>query len=147
MRLWHKDLIPVLPRKQLLGQWRECCLIAKELHDGKLNHLLVNKVKEYPEDEFNTYAKAVHDEMTKRGYHVDSWAFFKWRNDINTILLSNVFKSWHNEWYLIQCFWNLMEKYDCGGISIEEWYKICDEVNKHSMHYSDQQFQRLKEKK
>lgn len=25
MRLWHKDLIPVLPRKQLLGQWLECC--------------------------------------------------------------------------------------------------------------------------
>lgn len=25
MRLWHKDLIPYLPRQQLLGQWRECC--------------------------------------------------------------------------------------------------------------------------
>ena len=31
MRLWHKDLIYVLPRQQLLGQWRECCLIAKNI--------------------------------------------------------------------------------------------------------------------
>ena len=31
MRLWHKDLITVLPRQQLIGQWRECCSIAKKL--------------------------------------------------------------------------------------------------------------------
>ena len=31
MRLWHKDLIPLLPRQQLVGQWRECCLIAKQI--------------------------------------------------------------------------------------------------------------------
>lgn len=24
VRIWHKDLIPDIPRKQLLGQWREC---------------------------------------------------------------------------------------------------------------------------
>ena len=45
MRLWHKDLIPYLPRQQLLGQWRECCCIAKSIHDkGSPNHLLVNKI-------------------------------------------------------------------------------------------------------
>jgi uncharacterized protein (TIGR02328 family) len=33
MRLWHKDLIPILPDKQLLGQWRECCLIAKNIKE------------------------------------------------------------------------------------------------------------------
>lgn len=31
MRLWHKDLITVLPSMQLKGQWRECCLIAKAI--------------------------------------------------------------------------------------------------------------------
>lgn len=36
MRLWHKDLIEVLPRQQLLGQWRECCAIAKK-PEGKGN--------------------------------------------------------------------------------------------------------------
>ena len=55
MRVWHKDLLDVLPRQQLLGQWQECCLVAK---------------------------------------------------------------------YLKQCLYNLQEKYDCGGISDEEWLKI-----------------------
>ena len=25
MRLWHEQLIPILPKNQLLGQHRECC--------------------------------------------------------------------------------------------------------------------------
>lgn len=28
MRIWHKDLIPVLPREQLVAQWKECSAIA-----------------------------------------------------------------------------------------------------------------------
>ena len=45
MRLWHKDLIPALPRKQLLAQWRECCAIASNIaKKGTPNHILVNKV-------------------------------------------------------------------------------------------------------
>lgn len=31
MRLWHKDLIKVLPKEQLLGQWRELACIAKNI--------------------------------------------------------------------------------------------------------------------
>ena len=48
MRLWHVDLIDVLPRKQLLSQWRECCAIAKSIADkGTPNHILVNKITDY----------------------------------------------------------------------------------------------------
>lgn len=43
MRLWHKELIPYLPRQQLIAQWRECCAIASNLASkGTPNHLLVN---------------------------------------------------------------------------------------------------------
>ena len=49
MRLWHKDLIPVLPRQQLLSQWRECCCIARNIvENGTPNHILVNKILDYP---------------------------------------------------------------------------------------------------
>ncbi|WP_235838937.1 pyrimidine dimer DNA glycosylase/endonuclease V [Desulfosporosinus metallidurans] len=27
MRLWHQDLLPILPRAQILGQHRECCAL------------------------------------------------------------------------------------------------------------------------
>ena len=50
MRLWHKDLIPVLPRQQLLSQWREVCGIARDINaEGTHNHLLVNRVSNYLE--------------------------------------------------------------------------------------------------
>ena len=32
--------------------------------------------------------------------------------------------------YLCHCSYNLQEKYDCGGITDEEWYKLVDKYNK-----------------
>ena len=79
MRLWHKNLIPVLPRQHLLGQWRECCLIAKNIHDkGTPNHILVNKIMEYPIDHFFRYGIGIREEMTRRGYKCDVNKFKKY---------------------------------------------------------------------
>lgn len=126
MRLWHKDLIAVLPRQQLLGQWRECCLIAKNIaNKGTTNHILVNKVMDYPIDHFMTYCILVRKEMIKRGY--------KCINKPEEILHpfpyarlydEEIFADWHNERYLKQCFYNLQEKYDCDGISKDEWDNV-----------------------
>lgn len=72
MRLWHYKLIPYLPRQQLLGQWRECCLIAKNLEEhGTPNHILVNPVINYPPVEFLAYWILVGKEMEMRGIHVN----------------------------------------------------------------------------
>ena len=69
MRLWSKQLIPVLPREQLVAQWREVSAIAGNIQlKGTPNHILVNKVLDYDYDHFITYAKLIQDEMTKRGY-------------------------------------------------------------------------------
>ena len=66
MRLWHKDLIPYLPRQQLLGQWRECCAIARNIKEkGTPNHVLVNKVLDYPVRHFWSYGRRIHDELKK----------------------------------------------------------------------------------
>ncbi len=131
MRLWHKDLISVLPRQQLLGQWRECCLIAKNIAEkGTPNHLLVNKIMDYPIEHFWFYTNNVSFEMRMRGYQVDEERFLKWYRQIGpafgeVIESEDIFKDWHNNRYLIQCLYNLQEKYDCGGITDEEW-KIID---------------------
>ena len=126
MRLWHKDLIRVLPRQQLLGQWRECCLIAKNIHNnGTPNHLLVNKIMDYDIKHFYHYSRLVQLEMAHRGYKCDISNFIKWTNDnLNFCLIYNnddLFKDWHNDRYMHQCLLNLQEKYDCGGISEEEY--------------------------
>lgn len=33
MRLWHYDLLDVLPRQQLCSQLRECVAIAKDIYE------------------------------------------------------------------------------------------------------------------
>lgn len=136
MRLWHKDLIPVLPDKQIRGQWRECCLIAKLLGEDKLNHLLVNKIKQYPDADFNTYTHEVYLEMQRRGYNADFDKFQKYRIKPGKNLSpdfyeeyqtpANIFRGWHDDIYLKQCYYNLEEKYDCGGIDYDEFMDIAN---------------------
>lgn len=130
MRLWHWRLLPYLPRQQLISQFRECCAIARNIHEnGSPNHLLVNRIMEYPEDEFNTYTDEVAIQMEVRGYKVDLWKFYKWRNDKNVMLLSGIFRRWHTKEYLRQNMANLMEKYECGGIADDEWKRLCHGYN------------------
>ena len=149
MRLWHKNLIPYLPRQQLLGQWRECCLIAKNIaENGTPNHILVNKIMDYPIYDFIKYTALIVEEMRKRGYKPDASRFDKYNlsNDKVGILafdmsrgyITNnyVFSGWHNERYLRQCIFNLEEKYDCGGITKDEWEKIREYTWKHYDSYN-----------
>ena len=127
IRLWHKDLISVLPRQQLLGQWRECCLIAKNIAEkGTPNHILVNRVMDFPINHFYRYGIYIVEEMTRRGYYCDKQKFKKYfdTDQYQFVRMENVFPEWHNERYLRQCYYNLEEKYDCGGISEHEWIKV-----------------------
>lgn len=129
MRMWHKDLIPLLPRQQLLGQWRECCLIARQIAEkGTPNHVLVNMVTGYPAEHLNEYACLVIREMERRGYHVDISRFASYRvgTSAHFVERTPLFPGWHNDRYLKQCLANLQEKADAGAISAEEWKRITD---------------------
>lgn len=144
MRLWHKDLITALPNKQLLSQWRELNAIARNIHiNGTPNHILVNKVLDYDKVHFLVYTKLVLKELTKRNYHIKEVIFQKFLKYIEisetvfketNINFSDIYKDWHNDRYFLQCYYNLQEKYDCGGISEEDWSKIqekfCDKFEK-----------------
>lgn len=118
-------MLPILPTMQLKGQWRECCLIAKALHDGNLNHILVNRVKDYPIEHFVTYSYLVANEMYRRGYKVNKSRFDQYFH-LQKSVDEKLFGDWHNERYLRQCLYNLEEKAICGGIPADEWQKIYD---------------------
>ena len=124
MRLWHKDIIKYLPREQLVAQWRELSAIAGNLNTkGTPNHILVNKVLNYPIDHFISYALYVRQEMTRRGYRTmeSVWEKILSTNDgaFELVAPECLFPRWHNFQYLRQCYYNLEEKYDCGGVSSE----------------------------
>ena len=130
MRLWHYELLPYLPRCQLVSQWRECCCIAKSIADrGTPNHILVNRIMDYPLNHFVVYTAMVIAEMSHRGYKVDSQKFWKWMHktdwcDVNCTLEEGLFANWHDDIYLRQCLYNLEEKAICRGIPREEWQLI-----------------------
>ena len=130
MRLWHRDLLPVLPEKQLLSQWRECCSIAKGISKtGKTNHILINRIMDYPLSHFVYYTGLVAAEMEKRGYKVNTNTFTRYGlvekcEHEQPPTYEELFKDWHNSSYYLQCYFNLEEKYECGGIPKDEWLKI-----------------------
>ncbi len=137
MRMWHKDLIDVLPDKQLLAQWRECCAIAVNImKHGTPNHILVNKVMDYNKSHFYNYCCMVVNEMFNRGFNISDESRKKIYDYVNpeemqvgsAITHDELFAGWHTERYLLQCFYNLQEKYDCDGITFNEWVKVRDKV-------------------
>lgn len=134
MRLWHKDLIDVLPRRQLVSQWRECCGIARNIAvEGSPNHILVNRISNYPFEDFLAYVRLVYLEMQRRGYKCNFYDFAKWFSKSKLIEASDpidIFQGWHTKRYLWQCYSNLEEKYDCGGIPEEEWILIEERMRK-----------------
>lgn len=132
MRLWHKDLIDVLPTKQLVSQWRELSAIVGAIEkNGTPNHMLVNKVLEYPSSHLMLYSLLIKQEMEDRGFK-PSLAVMKKINDYcvknggykKVLEYDELFKDWHNDRYYKQCFYNLQEKFDCDGIDINEWKTI-----------------------
>ena len=128
MRLWHKDMIKNLPREQLVAQWRECSAIAGNIKlKGTPNHILVNKIMDYSLNHFISYSYYVREEMTRRGYRTMNSVWDKITSvaDSYSILPQNeLFPDWHNDTYWVICYYNLKEKWLCGGIKKEDWNKI-----------------------
>lgn len=132
MRIWHKEMVRMLPDKQLLGQWRELCAIASNIKNkGTPNHLLVNKVTQFPESHLYTFASMVFEELLKRGFSLNWQAFERHLQDktqIHFVSFEDLFNTqdlhWHTPRYFWQCYYNLEEKFDCGGIKPAEWVAI-----------------------
>lgn len=40
------------------------------------------------------------------------------------VYTKDIYRDWHNDRYFTQCYYNLQEKHDCGGISDKEWQII-----------------------
>ena len=118
MRLWSKQLIKVLPKEQLVAQWRELSAIAGAIQkNGTPNHVLVNFVLDYDYDNFITYALEIREEMSRRGYRTMQSVMDKiisLKPDYNRLPFDEIYKNKMNNLYLKICYYNLYEKYLCG---------------------------------
>ena len=134
MRLWHYKLIPYLPNSQLIAQWRELNAIFK----NQPNHILINYVYEYSKKELFKYTHLIINEMNLRGFKLKVKSYENCENyfkGVTIITTDNPFISHHNNRCLLQCFYNLQEKYDRGQKDFtEERYKKLEEFIKNEIH-------------
>lgn len=139
MRIFHYALIPYLPELQFRGQLRELVAIKRDWETkGKTNHLLINRVMEYPKSHLSIYYARYIKEYKER----NPCKFFEKTNiefmsfgDIGFGMFVNCeefepFKDWHNKEYLRVCMANLYEKHFFGvgksRITDEEWQRLLD---------------------
>ena len=87
MRLWHEQLIPLLPKNQLLGQHRECCALRGNGWNKK--HKTVDYAFSYTPYHLFIFHSLVMDEMEKRGYKVSA----EWRHLKKLLSNFNTFKT------------------------------------------------------
>ncbi|MFT8870748.1 MAG: TIGR02328 family protein [Sporolactobacillus sp.] len=116
MRLWHEQLLALLPRQQLLGQHRE--LAALRGNGWGRAHATVDYVFQYSPYKLYQFHMLVLDEMQKRGYRPDD----NWRNPLyrgrhcpgytalEVAAPTRPLYPEHNEAYLQLCLTNLREK-------------------------------------
>lgn len=121
MRLWHYKLIGVLPKSQLVAQWRE----LNSIFVKQDKHILINYVYEHPKEYLKVYADKVASEMIRRGYKIKSFANY----DRYFVCCScNFYENFpeHDTEYLTVCYWNLREKWRRGqkDITDEVWQGI-----------------------
>ena len=128
MRLWHKKLIPVLPKEQLVAQWRELSAIAGAIQkNGTPNHGLVNFVLDYNFDHFISYSYYLRKEMTSRGYRTMNSVWDKiiaLKPNYTLLSIDNIYKEKMDTEYFTICYYNLLEKWRCGIIKNSDYHKI-----------------------
>lgn len=126
MRLWHYELVKngLLPKSQLVAQWRELNSIFKKQD----KHILINYIYDYLDSHLLVYTILVIEELKRRNIKIKSYEnmqnYFKRTLEIlaedepiDLVKLSKVFipfRNEHDDRYLKQCFYNLQEKYDRG---------------------------------
>ena len=116
MRLWHEQIIHLLPKNQLLGQHRECCALRG--NGWKKKHKTVDYVFLYSPYHLFVYHSLVMDEMEKRGYKVSiEWSDKNYRgkkaekyNNLEEININSPIYKEHNDEYLLECIENLRKK-------------------------------------
>ena len=121
MRLWHEQLIPLLPKNQQLVQHREC--FALRVNGWNKKHKTVDYVFSYSPYHLFMYHSLVMDEMEKRGYRVSiEWRDKNYRgktaekyDNLEEKRIERPIYKEHNAEYLMECIENLQKK----GIQLE----------------------------
>lgn len=130
MRLWHYELLPYLPEAQFKGQLRELVAIMRDWRDkGETNHVLINRVMEYPRADLYSYFLGYAAEYQQRNddrLPKCTEEFLAFKDEPH--FPDHPFQGWHDKEYLRVCMANLYEKHVYGRgksrITDAEWFEL-----------------------
>lgn len=162
-RIWHKDLVSVLPFNVLIDQCRLLPDLAVSYLDERYlcgtveEECLKQKLKEYSFSHLYTYSLLVYKELEKREANdtlkmIDCPScspntFLQVVSEyipssLDLINFKQLFNPMMSTRYLLQDLIILERMYDFGEISFEEWFKILSKTR--SMHaYCEETYQSL----
>lgn len=111
LRLWHQSLLSILPKSQLLAQWRELnSIFAKENR-----HILINYIYDYSKDDLFAYTQLVLHEMRARNINIRTLdKMERYFSDGSFEKVTHPFVHHHNKEYFEICYFNLKEKFMRG---------------------------------
>lgn len=117
MRLWHHEMIDLLPKSQLLAQWRE----LNSIFTKEDRHILINYIYEYPKEHLFAYTSSILQEMRARNINIRTMDKMNdYFSDIDqTINVDKPFSRHHDDEYFEICYFNLKEKFLRGQKDFE----------------------------
>jgi hypothetical protein len=137
VRIWHYKFLPYLPELQFKGQLRELVAIKRDWETkGTTNHLLINRVMEYPKSElllyFELYASIYalkYNKLLSKHYY-EEFREFAYGSKLSFNPNVELFDGWHTKEYLRSNMANLWEKHTMGvgksRITDAEWQRLCE---------------------
>lgn len=139
MRLLHKSLIHVLPTTLLLEQLDECRNVVTQAnaYNGILKDYEIQRVMFFNKSHFYNYCCIICNELFERGVEVHDSVrepILEYVDDEAKqtgafIEFNDLFKGWHDNRYLKQCYYILQERFDCGKLEPNNFIKIRDYVS------------------
>lgn len=101
-------------------------LLKDNGRSGTLKHRLVSYITKYDKKVFLCYTNMILNEMIHRNMRYTTKLFYEILefSGSKEMYINDYFYPEHNDRYLLQCYYNLQEKYDRKIISEDEWQKI-----------------------
>ena len=145
-KIWHKDLVRYLPDEILVQLFEDCWrgyVLEVIRYNGKYLSPEFEKVTHYNKSHFYSYCLIIVNELEEReitheiqGYDYGRQDIYDFVSDEERQISSRVdkdnslFYGWHNERYLVQCYYELQLLFDCGLIDKDCWFSIYKHVKK-----------------
>ena len=138
LRIFPWQLLPYLPDAQFRGQLRELVAIMHDWKDkGTTNHLLINRVMQYPKYHLlRYYALYSHEYQIRYSKRIGidiTRQFIDFCFDKDYRFVPAPFDGWHDKAYLRIVMSNLLEKHIGIGksrITDAEWKRLCEGYKK-----------------